>query len=139
MKKIIMLLSLVCIANLVFAQWGYYCPPPNPYAAAAAAAAQMQQQMQNGWNNFNSNTWGNSTPMPVVVPDNSSSTSSSSTSNEYKRTKKTCRACNGKGWVPETKGVPSFGNSKWCSDCGREVPSSHYHATCPSCNGAGKW
>lgn len=55
------------------------------------------------------------------------------------RQKKECGACGGKGWIPETKGVVSFGNDKWCDECKKTVPSNHYHAECPSCKGAGEW
>ena len=58
----------------------------------------------------------------------------------YIREKKTCGYCGGKGWVPETKGVPDFGApNKWCDECDKTVPPNHYHAKCPSCNGNGKW
>lgn len=56
------------------------------------------------------------------------------------RKPKLCGACNGRGWVPETKGVASFGQSgKWCDGCNKTVSANHYHATCPSCKGKGYW
>ena len=48
-----------------------------------------------------------------------------------------CTACNGTGQV--IKSTTGFGNRKWCSICGKEVADSHYHGTCPGCNGTGKW
>ncbi len=64
----------------------------------------------------------------------SSSSSSSSSSNKGQRT---CSQCNGTGQV--IKSGTGFGNRKWCSICGKEVADSHYHGTCPGCNGTGKW
>lgn len=49
-----------------------------------------------------------------------------------------CSLCNGTGRVINTDGV-SFGNTKWCSECGKTVPDYHYHTTCPSCKGKGWW
>lgn len=138
MKKLIVLLSLVCVANLVSAQWNYYCPPPDPSVVARQMMngynSYMNNVMRNGWNNYPSN----SVPAQIVVPDNSPSNSSSSTtSNEYKRKKKRCQRCNGSGTVIDY--CTGFGNTKWCSKCGKEVSDSHYHTTCPSCKGAGEW
>lgn len=54
------------------------------------------------------------------------------------RQKKTCSLCNGRGWIAGAK-TPTYGNmgTKWCSDCGRDVPLSHSHDSCPSCRGLG--
>ena len=49
-----------------------------------------------------------------------------------------CGVCGGSGRVVKTDG-PSFGNTKYCSECGRTVPDNHYHTTCPSCQGKGYW
>lgn len=49
-----------------------------------------------------------------------------------------CGVCGGSGRVVKTDG-PSFGNTKYCSECGRTVPDNHYHTTCPSCKGKGWW
>lgn len=69
-----------------------------------------------------------------------SSGSRSSGSSSASRSAKTCGLCGGKGWVAETKGVPDFGLSdKWCDGCNKRVPANHYHTTCPSCKGKGKW
>ena len=64
--------------------------------------------------------------------------SNSTASQRSERTKKECRLCDGKGTVVSTKGV-SFGMEKWCSECGKRVPTNHHHETCPSCKGEGKW
>lgn len=49
-----------------------------------------------------------------------------------------CGVCGGTGRVVENNAV-SFGNTKYCSECGKTVPDSHYHTTCPSCKGKGYW
>lgn len=49
-----------------------------------------------------------------------------------------CSLCNGSGRVIETNGT-SFGNTKYCNECGKTVPDSHYHTICPSCKGKGYW
>lgn len=74
--------------------------------------------------NNNSNTNSVSTNIPVIKS----------------REPKKCGACNGRGWVPETKGVASLGQpDKWCNECNKTVPANHYHTTCPSCKGKGYW
>lgn len=61
-------------------------------------------------------------------------------SSGYTRSQKVCGTCDGKGWIPSTRGVASLGQSeKWCPECKKMVPANHYHETCPSCNGKGKW
>ena len=69
------------------------------------------------------------------------SSSSSSTASKSSSTTKThkCGLCGGTGRVSETKGVPSFGNTKYCKECGKTVADNHYHTTCPSCKGKGSW
>lgn len=132
MKKLIVWLSLVCVANLVSAQWNL---PP-----AGTVILPSTPEFPFTWDNFDNFNPSNSisTSTPVVVPDNSSSNSSSSTtSNRYKRKKKRCQHCNGSGTVIDY--CTGFGNTKWCSKCGKEVSDSHYHTTCPSCKGAGEW
>ncbi|MCQ2306892.1 MAG: hypothetical protein MJ000_04915 [Bacteroidales bacterium] len=49
-----------------------------------------------------------------------------------------CGLCNGTGEVINNDGI-SFGNTKYCNKCGKTVPDSHYHTTCPSCKGKGWW
>ena len=72
------------------------------------------------------------------IGGNSNSTSNSSSNSSNQKTHK-CGLCGGSGRVSETKGVPSFGNTKYCSECGKTVPGNHYHTTCPSCKGKGWW
>ena len=48
-----------------------------------------------------------------------------------------CGLCGGSGRVVEN--TTSFGNTKYCSECGKTVSDSHYHTTCPSCKGKGYW
>ncbi len=57
------------------------------------------------------------------------------------RTPRTCSLCNGRGTVGTDEGVSNYGSDKkkWCSDCGTYVYLNHWHKTCPSCNGRGKW
>ena len=63
-----------------------------------------------------------------------------SSKQQITREKRTCGACDGKGWISSTRGVTSLGqNNKWCSECNKRVPANHYHESCPSCNGKGKW
>ena len=50
----------------------------------------------------------------------------------------TCGLCGGSGKTVKTDGI-SFGNTKYCSECGKTVPDSHYHSNCESCGGKGWW
>ena len=70
----------------------------------------------------------------------SSSSSTSTSSSSYTRTPRKCSLCSGTGRVVENDGV-TFGlsDTKYCSECGKQVPLSHYHTTCPSCKGKGEW
>ena len=88
---------------------------------------EVRFNVQSNNNNYNGNSEN--------INYNNNSTSTSRTV----RTSKKCNACDGKGWIPSTRGVASFGNEKWCSECQKKVPSSHYHETCPSCKGKGEW
>lgn len=49
-----------------------------------------------------------------------------------------CGLCKGSGRTIKTDGT-SFGNTKWCSECGKTVPDYHYHSPCESCKGKGWW
>lgn len=57
------------------------------------------------------------------------------------RQQRTCSLCNGRGTVGTEEGVSNYGSSKkkWCADCQTYVYLNHWHKTCPSCNGRGKW
>lgn len=142
MKKNLLVTLFILMVSPTFAQWYGVSPQVyyDPCVQAAIRAAQssnrimqtnqmiMQQQqmmMNNGW--YTTPTY------------NQNNNSSNTYQQRRKREKRVCGSCDGKGWVPETKGVPSFGQTKWCSTCDKKVPSSHYHATCPSCKGTGKW
>lgn len=63
------------------------------------------------------------------------------TPNTPTRTPRVCGLCNGRGTVGTEEGVSNYGSDKkkWCADCGRYVYLNHWHKTCPSCNGRGKW
>ena len=78
---------------------------------------------QNGYDGGNSNTY------------NSGNSSGNST---HQPKKHQCGLCGGTGRVVKTDGI-SFGNTKYCSECGKTVPDNHYHTTCPSCKGKGWW
>lgn len=71
----------------------------------------------------------NQTPL---TPNNSSLQSP-----QHQTSKQTCTMCYGKGWIRGSR-TPTYGQSgtRWCNDCG-EVPVSHSHDRCPSCNGKG--
>lgn len=74
----------------------------------------------------------NPTPTPSPTP------TPTPTPTPSQQTQHKCGLCNGTGRVINTDGV-SFGNTKWCSECGKTVPDYHYHTTCPSCKGKGWW
>ncbi len=75
-----------------------------------------------------------------IYSSGTSNTSNSSSSSSSSRAQKTCNLCKGKGRIIETDGL-SFGlsSTKWCDECEKNVPVSHYHTVCPSCKGKGKW
>lgn len=101
------------------------------------------------WNGYQpSLSWDDFVPgvdystMPVPVYDNISTsidvnTNTSSPKANTSRTLGTCRLCDGKGTIVETKGVASFGLDKWCGECNKNVSANHYHTSCPSCKGRG--
>lgn len=70
------------------------------------------------------------TPMPTPIP------TPTPTPTPQKTHK--CGLCGGSGRVIENNAT-SFGNTKWCSECGKTVPDYHYHTVCPSCKGKGYW
>lgn len=82
-------------------------------------------------------------PTPIAVdPYNPTPTPTSQptpTPNPTPQKTHQCGLCGGSGRVSTTDGVPSFGNTKYCSECGKTVPDNHYHTTCPSCKGKGWW
>lgn len=65
--------------------------------------------------------------------NNGNSNNGSNTTTQHK-----CGLCNGTGEVINNDAT-SFGNTKYCNKCGKTVPDSHYHTTCPSCKGKGWW
>lgn len=65
--------------------------------------------------------------------NNGNSNNESNTTKQHK-----CGLCNGTGEVINNDAT-SFGNTKYCNKCGKTVPDSHYHTTCPSCKGKGWW
>ncbi len=84
------------------------------------------------------------TPQPTIIdpyiPVSSPTPTSTPMPNPTPQPKQhKCGLCGGSGRVATTDGVPSFGNTKYCSECGKTVPDNHYHTTCPSCKGKGWW
>lgn len=136
MKKLVVLFVFLWVSNVASAQ--YFSPNVmmDPCVQASIQAAQSSQWvMQNNLMIMQMQAqMGNSGWYPAPTQYNNQNSNSSSSS----RTPKTCGACGGKGWVPDTSGA-SFGYEKWCGECGRNVPANHYHKTCPSCKGKGSW
>lgn len=112
-----------------------YCVTDNQYGDNT-----WYYEIKNGATIFNRHSNNNLNDF-VNYSDVSSSTNNDTylVPNHYKRDKKECTACDGKGWIPSTRGVASFGQEKWCHECGKYVEASHYHETCPSCKGEGEW
>ena len=70
----------------------------------------------------------------------SSSTSSSyvsSSNNSTTATRKKCGFCGGRGWNVEYTAGYGLATSEYCSTCGKNMMSNHYHATCQKCGGTG--
>jgi hypothetical protein len=68
----------------------------------------------------------------------SSSSSSSSSNNRTSTSRAACNRCGGCGYIIEY--TTNYGGStkmKYCKECGKTVPITHYHQTCPSCKGTG--
>lgn len=68
----------------------------------------------------------------------SSSTSTGSTTGGTTTKTHKCGLCGGSGRTVKTDGL-SFGNNKYCSECGKTVGDYHYHSKCESCGGKGYW
>lgn len=92
------------------------------------------------------------TSMPVgtsvpVVPQggyNGSNNGGTSTGNTNtggsQRKNHKCITCNGTGReIRNDAASPNGLGSKYCSECGRTVSVSHYHAPCRACKGKGNW
>ena len=75
---------------------------------------------------------GGAVYVPPVNPGDSSSSGSSHT-----KTRKTCAVCNGTGRVVKGSMASIGKGKKYCTECRREVDSSHYHGMCTACNGRG--
>ena len=48
-----------------------------------------------------------------------------------------CSCCNGTGRVVKDDALELGLGTKYCKECDRTVPKSHYHAPCSCCNGKG--
>ena len=88
---------------------------------------------------------GTTTPVPTqsyYTPSlnisDAETTSSTTSVKSSTRPKSTCGLCSGTGkvvdWTPDYTGK---GKSKYCSECGKNVPYGHYHKTCSLCHGKG--
>ena len=75
---------------------------------------------------------GGSVYVPPISTDMSSGGSSGST-----KIRKTCAVCKGTGRTVKGSMAGIGKSRKYCSECGREVDSSHYHGMCSGCNGRG--
>lgn len=73
----------------------------------------------------------NPTPTPTTTP-----TPTPTPTPEQK--KHQCGVCGGSGREIRNDAT-SFGKTKYCSECGKTVSDSHYHAPCRSCKGKGWW
>lgn len=73
------------------------------------------------------------TPSPTPTPTPTPAPTPTPQPKQHK-----CGLCGGSGEVIENNAT-SFGNTKYCSKCGKTVPDSHYHTICPSCKGTGWW
>lgn len=73
---------------------------------------------------------------PSIYSDNDDYEDDNPAPKKPKKPKK-CGACNGRGW--NVKYVAGFGlaEKEYCSQCGKEMMSNHYHATCTRCDGKG--
>lgn len=50
----------------------------------------------------------------------------------------TCGTCQGKGYlVANTARYSGEVKHKYCAECGKDVPTTHYHKPCPVCKGKG--
>ena len=90
-----------------------------------------------GWGSFGSSDVWTGSYMDGGYEWNDYSTPQNPGSTQQTGTHK-CGLCNGSGRVINNDGI-SFGNTKYCDECGKIVPDSHYHTDCPSCKGKGYW
>lgn len=133
----------------------YYSGYSSGYTSVSSPPTPQEYLRQNpinstiDWNTVNSVNYNVGTYSGGYVPSYSTGSSPgygssgggsvNSGTSSGTRQKKTCSLCNGSGRTTDTKGVASFGQDKWCQECGRKVSASHYHTTCPSCKGQGMW
>lgn len=97
-----------------------------------------------------SGKWMNMTPsgggVPVVPQggyyggnNGGTSTGNTNTGGSQRKNHK-CITCNGTGReIRNDAASPNGLGSKYCSECGRTVSVSHYHAPCRACKGKGNW
>ena len=68
---------------------------------------------------------------------NNTSSGSSSSSSVASSSKRKCGFCGGRGWNVEYTAGFGLAKPEYCSQCGKEMMSNHYHATCQHCKGTG--
>ena len=140
MKKfVIFIIAIICLTSCSTAFWGgviqgmaYSYNTDNSYSSSSNGNSSGLYASQYG----NYSPYLYSPIQSQSVTSTPSSTSSGATS--HTRVAKTCAACSGTGRIIEYK-TASFGLEKYCAECKKTVPSNHYHVTCPSCKGQGKW
>lgn len=88
----------------------------------------------------------NSNNSSSSVPSGGSYSSSSSSSSGYSSTssngsttssKSRCGLCSGKGSYVEYTSNYGVSKTEYCSECGKNMMSNHYHKTCTLCHGKG--
>lgn len=62
---------------------------------------------------------------------------STGTSKSTSKKKSKCGTCSGRGYTVEYTAGYGLSDKKYCSECGKTVPITHYHKTCHQCNGTG--
>jgi hypothetical protein len=75
-----------------------------------------------------------------VIPSggNAGSSGGSSGYSSQPVSKSPCPRCGGCGYVIEyATNYGGYSKTKYCKECRKEVPYTHYHQTCPSCKGTG--
>lgn len=60
-----------------------------------------------------------------------------STSKSSSKKKSKCGTCGGRGYIVKYTAGYGLSDKKYCSECGKTVPHTHYHETCHQCNGTG--
>lgn len=104
------------------------------YYETVKGETSIPTHINNNYNNYNNN-------YNSYDSGNSSGSYNNPRNKSNQRTtksKRDCTACRGTGRIYKTDAAnPGMGN-KWCAECNKTVPGSHYHINCPTCRGSGK-